>query len=309
MPPPLVEISQAAIGFLSLFGGFLKRIAPPEGVARVWTGLAALVAGAAILAVKLFAHLSAGSTSAYLWGGIAILLLAASLVLCFVYIASFQDRTIDYPGGRRIAGRAGEYSQDARQHLAAHPNLTRAQLLFEFAGNVESVWTPESLRRSRLALGLQYALLIGGLAFSLNLGLEVLSNRWKITPPPQARPTFSQRIAGLQDVHFEFDRSDLGQDASERLSANAAILRGVLEDFPKARLIVEGYCDDRASLRYNLALGYSRGEAVRAALVREGIDAARTQVVSHGNASRLCSEPSEECRRRNRRVRLTVVEQ
>ena len=305
----LVGISQAALSFLSLFGGFLNRIAPPEGVAKLWTGLAALVAGSAILAVKVFAHLSAGSTSAYLWGELALFLLAASLVLCFVYISSFQDRTIDYPGGRRITGTAGEYSEDARKYLAAHPNLPRKDLLFEFVGNVEKVWTPESLRKSRLVLGLEYALLIAGLAFSLNLGLEVLANRWRLPPPPQASPTFSQRIAGLQDVHFDFDRSDLGQDASERLSADATILRGVFEDFPKARLIVEGYCDDRASLKYNLALGYSRGEAVRDTLVREGIDVARIQVVSHGSGSRLCSESSEECRRRNRRVHLTVVEQ
>src|SRR5262249_11444972 len=261
------------------------------------------------LAVKLFAHLSGGSTSAYFWGQLVILLLAASLVLCFVYLSSFQDRTIVYPGGRRITGSAGEYSEEARQYLYAHPNLTRAQLLFEFAGNAERVLTPGSLRKSRFVLGLEYALLIAGLAFSLNLGIEVLANRWKLPPPPEASPTFAQRTAALQDVHFDLDRSELGQDARERLSADAAIVRAVFKDFPKARLSVEGYCDDRASLKYNLALGYSRGEAVRDALVREGIDASRIQVVSNGNTSPLCSESSEECRRRNRRVHLTGVEQ
>jgi peptidoglycan-associated lipoprotein len=72
-----------------------------------------------------------------------------------------------------------------------------------------------------------------------------------------------------------------------------------------ARLIIEGHCDDRASVEYNL--GYRRAEVVGAAL-KAHIAEVRMQMVSLGRGSPLCSDMTEQCRQSNRRVHLTPVE-
>jgi peptidoglycan-associated lipoprotein len=79
------------------------------------------------------------------------------------------------------------------------------------------------------------------------------------------------------------------------------------KQFPMARLIIEGHCDDRASVEYNLALGYRRAEVVRAAL-KAHIAEVTMQMVSLGRGSPLCSDMTEQCRQSNRRVHLTPVE-
>ncbi|MGB9103597.1 MAG: OmpA family protein [Terriglobales bacterium] len=302
----LPDVSQAGMFFLSLFAGFPKKIAPPEGAAWLWTGLASMIAGAGFLSVKLLARISTDPASAKFWGVLALASIVVSLVLCFIYISARQTHVVEYPGNLAIAGT--EYTPAAAKRVEKEPDLTRSELLYEFAGNSEEVWKPETVKRARLMLGAQYSLFIACLAFGLNLALEVLSNSNWTTPPRGAGSTFKQSITPLKDVHFEMDKSDLGQDGSERLADDATTLLSVLRQFSSATVIVEGYCDDRGSVEYNLELGYQRAVEVRDRLIHAGIPAARLQVASRGKGSLLCDETDEPCRQKNRRVHLTVIE-
>lgn len=301
----VVDVSQAAVGFLSLFGGLPKKLAPPEGVARVGTAIAALVAGASFLAVKLLAHISAASPSATFWGILALFMLGISIVLCCAYVTTLERRTLVYSGTQRVVGTEAEYSPEAQNYLAKHPGLTRLELLGDFTGDTERVWPAEKVRRSRLILGAEYSILIACMALGLNLAIEVLNNTW--SSPPSKKPTFKESVSKLKDIHFELDRVDLVADAGEKLADNAGILVEAFKQFPKARLIIEGHCDDLASVEYNLALGYRRAEVVKNAL-KAHIPEEKIQIVSLGRGSPLCSDMTEQCRQTNRRVHLTPVE-
>ena len=59
--------------------------------------------------------------------------------------------------------------------------------------------------------------------------------------------------------------------------------------------LVEGHCDDRGSEEYNIALGASRAESVKRALVQEGIPADRVRTVSFGKEKPFCTQDNEQC--------------
>ncbi len=73
-----------------------------------------------------------------------------------------------------------------------------------------------------------------------------------------------------------------------------------LAQHPNIKVLVEGHCDDRGSEEYNIALGTSRAESAKQALVQEGIPADRIKTVSYGKEKPFCTEDNEECWQENR---------
>jgi peptidoglycan-associated lipoprotein len=104
-------------------------------------------------------------------------------------------------------------------------------------------------------------------------------------------------------VHFDYDSSLLRDDARATLQRNAAWLMR----WSSTRASVEGHCDERGTVEYNLALGERRAAAVRDYLVSLGIDAERLQPISKGKESPLCAGASEDCHGRNRRGQFVVT--
>jgi outer membrane protein OmpA-like peptidoglycan-associated protein len=296
-------IVDAGVCVATAFGGIVSKIAPPEGLRKFWVPFASVIAGLAFLSVKLLAHTSQKPTS--LWTVVEFIFIVITIGLFIVYYYVFQALTFQYAGQLRIAGI--KHTAHAESYLADHQTLDPTHLLGEYAGNIENVWTPGSLICSRLLLGATYCLFVACLAFTLYLGVEVLNNAWSKSPSKEGS-TLKQRSSSLRDVHFELDKTDLSQDASDTLSDDAGIVKGLFQSFPNARLIVEGYCDDQGSFQHNMTLGYRRAETVRDALLEDDLSAEKIQAVSYGNTSRLCAEPTEQCRRKNRRVHLSVME-
>ena len=72
-------------------------------------------------------------------------------------------------------------------------------------------------------------------------------------------------------------------------------------------ITVEGHCDERGSVEYNLALGERRAKAAYDYLVSLGVPAERLKTVSYGKEIPLCSESNEACWARNRRAHFTVT--
>jgi peptidoglycan-associated lipoprotein len=112
----------------------------------------------------------------------------------------------------------------------------------------------------------------------------------------------------LKDAFFPYDRSEMTSDALNALSADAALLRPILAEFPAARIVVEGHCDERGSAEYNLALGDRRAARARAVLTQSGIPEERIDSTSYGKELPQCTEPAESCRCRNRRAHLRLRE-
>lgn len=107
----------------------------------------------------------------------------------------------------------------------------------------------------------------------------------------------------LRDVYFAFDRYDLQGSAQETLKANAEWLMAN----PAARVQIEGHCDDRGTVEYNLALGDRRAHAAREYLVTLGIGIDRLSVISYGEEIPVCKEQTENCWEKNRRARFVVL--
>jgi peptidoglycan-associated lipoprotein len=111
------------------------------------------------------------------------------------------------------------------------------------------------------------------------------------------------RLGLLPDIHFDFDRADIREGDRQILAKNAENLK----KFDFLRITVEGHCDERGTVEYNLALGERRSRAALDYLVQLGVPAARLKSVSYGKEVPQCREASEECWARNRRGVFTVT--
>jgi len=90
----------------------------------------------------------------------------------------------------------------------------------------------------------------------------------------------------VQDIFFDYDSFDLRPDATTSTAKAAAYLTA----HPAIKVVIGGYCDDRGSAEYNLALGENRANAARTALVSAGISASRLRVISYGKEKQFCTE-------------------
>jgi peptidoglycan-associated lipoprotein len=107
--------------------------------------------------------------------------------------------------------------------------------------------------------------------------------------------------SNVQDIFFDYDTYDVRGDAQATLSRDASYLASHSE----VKIVIGGYCDERGSNEYNLALGQSRADAAKNALVTAGVAANRIRVVSYGKEKPFCSESTEECWQQNRRGGFT----
>jgi len=108
--------------------------------------------------------------------------------------------------------------------------------------------------------------------------------------------------AAVQDVLFGYDSYDL--DAQGKTNASNAA--NYLNQHPNIKVIIGGYCDERGSAEYNLALGENRANAAKTALVNAGVAAGRLRVISFGKEKQFCTEQNESCYQQNRRAQFAI---
>ncbi|HXK11385.1 MAG TPA: peptidoglycan-associated lipoprotein Pal [Vicinamibacteria bacterium] len=106
----------------------------------------------------------------------------------------------------------------------------------------------------------------------------------------------------LADIHFELDSAALTDASRATLEKHALWLQGHRE----ARVTVEGHCDERGTVEYNLALGEQRARATRDYLVSLGVAAGRLRAVSFGKERPLDTGTGEAAWAKNRRAHFAV---
>ncbi|MBI1791119.1 MAG: OmpA family protein [Acidobacteria bacterium] len=121
-------------------------------------------------------------------------------------------------------------------------------------------------------------------------------------PPPVTRDFTRELETRVQDAYFDYDKSDIRDDARSTLSRNADSLKAILRDFPQKTITVEGHCDERGSAEYNLGLGDRRSTAAKEFLGQLGVPADRLKPVSYGKERPQCTETNETCWQKNRRA-------
>ena len=106
----------------------------------------------------------------------------------------------------------------------------------------------------------------------------------------------------LKDVNFGFDRYDLVPDARNILKSHAEWLKAN----PNRNVVIEGHCDERGTVEYNLALGERRARAVYDYLRSLGVNSKQMSTVSYGKEFPLDPRSNEEAWARNRRVHFAL---
>jgi len=108
----------------------------------------------------------------------------------------------------------------------------------------------------------------------------------------------------LKTVNFRFDSSALDQRAKDILDDNANFLKIVNDG--KVKVQIEGHCDERGSIQYNLALGERRANSVKNYLVALGVDANNLSTISHGKEREIATGHDEDSWRKNRRANFVL---
>ncbi|MBW7862867.1 MAG: peptidoglycan-associated lipoprotein Pal [Candidatus Hydrogenedens sp.] len=103
---------------------------------------------------------------------------------------------------------------------------------------------------------------------------------------------------GLQTVYFDYDSSNLRQDAMNTLRDNAEKIKQV----PGVAIQIAGHCDERGTQEYNLALGERRALAVRNYLIQLGVSGDRVVTISYGKEFPAVPGTGEAAWAKNRRA-------
>jgi len=134
-------------------------------------------------------------------------------------------------------------------------------------------------------------------------------NQLNENPTPGSSTTNEDWVNGtigkggpLSDIHFGYNDSTIQDQDGPVLKSNAAWLQA----HPEAKVQVEGYCDERGSEEYNIALGAKRAQAGKDYLATLGISDSRMSTISYGKELPLCTEHDEGCWQQNRRDHFMV---
>jgi len=107
----------------------------------------------------------------------------------------------------------------------------------------------------------------------------------------------------FETVYFDFDSSDLRQDARNVLSKNAEIM---LKSKQAQKIRIEGHCDERGSAEYNLALGERRAKSAMQYLLTLGVQPDRLSIISYGKEKPAVQGNDEEAWAKNRRDEFVI---
>ena len=117
------------------------------------------------------------------------------------------------------------------------------------------------------------------------------------------RATAAARVTLEDMVFFDYDKSDIREDAAAVLRRKADVLRAS----PQVQMRIQGHADERGSTEYNLALGNRRAEAVRQFLAGFGLAADRFSIISYGEERPLENRSDESAWSRNRRAQFEIT--
>jgi peptidoglycan-associated lipoprotein len=120
-----------------------------------------------------------------------------------------------------------------------------------------------------------------------------------VKPEPLPAP-----VQVLKDVNFDFDKYNIKAGDGEILKENT----GWFTANPGKGVKIEGNCDERGTVEYNLALGQRRADSTKEFLVQLGVDGKLLKTVSYGKEKPICQEHNEGCWSKNRRAHFVPIE-
>lgn len=149
---------------------------------------------------------------------------------------------------------------------------------------------------------------------------EVVAPRVTPPPPPPAKPPVddsetarkaeAERMAAMQkaaaaalkDINFDFDKSDIREADKAKLQGIADFMR----KYSGVKIMIEGHCDERGTIEYNIALGNRRAAAALSYLKALGVADERFEMVSFGKERPKKTSHDEESWFVNRRCEFKM---
>jgi len=122
---------------------------------------------------------------------------------------------------------------------------------------------------------------------------------------PATPPSDSGALGNTEAVYFAFDDYSLSASAQSTLNNLANELKGN----SVAVVQIEGHCDERGSIEYNLALGERRANSVKNYLTQMGVDGSRLTTISYGEEKPAADGHDESAWSKNRRAEFVVTNQ
>lgn len=123
----------------------------------------------------------------------------------------------------------------------------------------------------------------------------------------QVQQPVEKSIADIQKefltIHFDFNKYNIRPDAKTILEDNAK----VLSVNPNVNVQIAGYCDNRGSVEYNLALGEKRAQAAKDYLVTLGVAPGRLSTISYGKSDPINTANNEKAWAENRRDEFVII--
>jgi peptidoglycan-associated lipoprotein len=127
-------------------------------------------------------------------------------------------------------------------------------------------------------------------------------------PDAATRARIQELLDRIQDAYFDYDKHTIRPDAQAALRSDAQTLGDIIKQYPDFHLTVEGYCDERGSEEYNLALGDARAKQAKEYLANMGVPGDQLRVISYGKDKPVCSDHDEDCWQKNRRAHITQAQ-
>ena len=107
----------------------------------------------------------------------------------------------------------------------------------------------------------------------------------------------------LMDIYYDFDKYTIKAEMRDILKANYA----ALEAQPDAEILIEGHCDERGTVEYNLALGQKRANSARDYMISLGMKPSQVSTISYGEEMPQDPGHDESAWAKNRRAHMLIL--
>jgi len=127
-----------------------------------------------------------------------------------------------------------------------------------------------------------------------------------VEPEPEPEPEVVKiSEADFQVVYFDFDKYHLVDSAKAALEHNAEVLK----NNPSVIVKIEGHCDERGTVEYNLSLGEKRAKSAMGFIKDLGVAEGRMSTISYGKTRPADPRSNEAAWAKNRRCEFRIVSQ
>lgn len=124
--------------------------------------------------------------------------------------------------------------------------------------------------------------------------------------PPEQKVEVPVAVTALQDIHFDFDKYNIRDVDAAILKENMKWFQAKENAGKKVR--IEGHCDERGTVEYNLVLGQKRADSAKNFLVNLGADAKLLETVSYGKEKPVDPAHNEAAWAKNRRAHFLALQ-